>query len=163
VTLIARTPQLFLDLDGVLADFDTHCQTCFGVDMNRGGAEPKGIWDQIRDHPNFYAELPLMPGAIELYAAACALHPHPIILTGIPWSVEEAAQNKRDWVAEHIDPYAEVICCGSAMKVQHGKPGDVLVDDWARYESVWIEMGGVFILHRSVNETIVRLRELFVP
>ncbi len=77
--------------------------------------------------------------------------------------MEEAAQNKRDWVAENIDPYCEVICCASAMKVEHGRPCDVLLDDWDRYESVWIEMGGIFVLHRADNwqASIVRLKELF--
>jgi hypothetical protein len=160
--MVNERPQLYLDLDGVLADFDTHCQKCFGIDMNRNGPEPKGIWQLIREHPNFYAELPLMPGAIELYASACALHPHPIILTGIPWSIEEAEQNKRDWVADHIDPNVEVICCGSKFKRDYCRPGDVLVDDWDKYQSAWEEAGGIFLRYTGDwKATVARLKELF--
>jgi hypothetical protein len=46
-------------------------------------------------------------------------------------------------------------------KRKHAKAGDVLVDDQIRHAPLWEEMGGVFIHHKSVEETLERLGECF--
>ena len=35
----------------------------------------------------------------------------------------------------------------------HAAPGDVLIDDWEKYKSLWLDVGGVWITHRSAAET----------
>lgn len=153
--------QLFIDLDGVLADFDGYYATCFGERPDRAKVDPPGFWENISGHGLFYASLPPMPDALELWRGARAFHPEPIILTGVPWSVEQAENHKRAWVREHIDPKAVVICCASKDKRLHGKPGDVLVDDWDRYRPLWETMGGAFVLHTSARTSLDALIELF--
>jgi hypothetical protein len=37
----------------------------------------------------------------------------------------------------------------------------VLVDDMLKHAALWEEMGGVFIHHRDVDETLVKLAEYF--
>jgi len=41
----------------------------------------------------------------------------PIVLTGVPKEVEEAADNKRAWVARHLGDHVEVRCCRFAGEV----------------------------------------------
>ncbi len=157
----ARVRQLFIDLDGVLADFDGYYETCFGVRPGRGVVDPPGFWDNINTHGTFYASLPPMPDAAALWAGARRFHREPIILTGVPYSVENAENHKRAWVREHVDPRAVVICCASKDKRLHGKIGDVLVDDWHKYRALWEAMGGVFVLHTSADASLLRLAQLF--
>src|SRR4051794_10738875 len=117
--------QIFVDMDGVLADFDRGYADLFGP---HGGKEADDVdWALVRNTPGFYASLPPMPDFDELWAA---LEPHnPIILTGVPSDEPEAVQNKRSWAVKHIGPHVRMIGCKSRDKCLHGKPGDVLIDD----------------------------------
>jgi hypothetical protein len=112
----------------------------------------------VRGVPGFYLNLPAMPDLQELWAH---IERHaPIILTGVPYSVEEAPDNKRAWVRKHLGAQIEVRCCRSKDKCLHAAPGDILIDDWEKYRSLWIEKGGRWITHRSAAETIRELHAL---
>lgn len=153
--------QLFLDLDGVLADFDSHYESEFGHRPNRAEPTPKWFWKRIADHGRFFRDLPVLADARELWEGAKKLHPNPIILTGLTHVASDICEaHKRAWVAEHISPDAHVIVCRSRDKRLHGKPGDILVDDWPKYQKLWEEMGGVFILHRSAAESLRKVEEV---
>jgi hypothetical protein len=57
--------RLFLDCDGVLADFDAGAQALLGMKprafQERYG--PGRFWARLASAPDFYGTLPLMPGA----------------------------------------------------------------------------------------------------
>ncbi len=152
--------QLFVDLDGVLADFDGFYLRHFGTTLDRfSESDPPGMWDNIRSHGRFYREMPVMAGAYELWNGV--QHLNPIILTGVPYyQVPEAEGHKREWLRENFGADVRVICCKSKDKRLHGKPGDVLVDDWFKYRHLWEEMGGVFILHTSAKDSLAQLEGL---
>lgn len=153
--------QLFLDMDGVLADFDGYYRQQFGVSLDRRSVQdPPGMWENIRSHGRFYRAVPPMADARQLLDAT--RHLNPIILTGVPRTqVPEAEEHKREWLAEHFGADLPIICCRSSEKRLHGKPGDVLVDDWFKYRHLWEEMGGTFVLHTSAAESIARIEELW--
>jgi hypothetical protein len=154
----AHGPQLFIDLDGVLADFDGFYADRFGVRPDRrAGPDPPDFWANIDSEPDFFGRLPMLPDARELWEGACVLHTSPIILTGIPDTRRTAELEKRAWVAQHISDTARVICCRSKDKRLHGRPGDVLVDDWPKYRGLWEAMGGIFVLHTSASDTLAQL------
>ncbi len=151
--------QLYLDCDGVLADFDKGAEAILGL-------KPKAfqqrynigkMWGKLASAPDFYGTLPLMPGAIELFEAV--KHLDPIILTGLPrgnW----AADQKVRWAAEHF-PGTRIITCMAVDKRNHCHEGDVLVDDTLKHRHLWEEAGGIFVHHRSVPETLAELREIY--
>ena len=151
--------QLFLDCDGVLADFDAGAKAVLGrpakVYIDRYGMGP--FWQQIARAPDFYAKLPLMPGAKELFDAV--RHLDPIILTGLPMG-NWAADQKVRWAAEHF-PGTPIITCMAVDKRKHAKHGDVLVDDTLKHRHLWEEAGGVFIHHRNVRDTLEALERYF--
>jgi 5'(3')-deoxyribonucleotidase len=154
-------PQLFLDMDGVLADFDASYIKLFGALPMRqvGQKDPPGMWEKIRANRWFYRELPLMPDAMVLWNSV--EHLNPIVLTGVPaFQVPEAEAQKREWLAEKFGQEVRIICCKSQDKRLHGKPGDVLVDDWSKYRHLWEAMGGVFVLHTSARESVAQLKWL---
>jgi 5'(3')-deoxyribonucleotidase len=153
-------PQLFVDLDGVLADFDNHYRKLFHAEPDQNGNPPE-MWDNIRSHKDFYPTMPLMPNAREFWSELKRFHPTPVVLTGIRWSIPNVAEDKRRWVANHIDAHATVICCRSMDKFKHGKRGDILIDDRLKYSKYWIQMGGIFVLHTSIMDTLGRLNTLF--
>lgn len=151
--------QIFLDLDGVLADFDAAATVLFGGPP-RAAEKAMGtpeFWRRIRRARRFYRDLPLVPDAMQLYNAV--KHLHPIILTGVPaggWAEEQ----KIAWVAHHF-PGVNIITCRAKEKFLHIRHrGDVLVDDYLKYKELWEQAGGVFIHHTSARGSVARLAEL---
>ena len=154
--------QIFLDCDGVLADFDTAARQLFGQD-SREAEEALGsdlFWSRITQCRDFYRNLPLTADARDLYEAVA--HLNPIILTGCPeggWSEPQ----KIAWAAHHF-PSVKMITCRSRDKYLHiANPGDVLVDDYLRYRELWEKAGGIFVQHISAKDSIRRLAELGLP
>ena len=151
--------RLFLDCDGVLADFDRGAQAILG--MSPRAFEQRfnvgRMWAKLAGAPDFYGTLPLMPGAIELFEAV--RHLDPVILTGLPrgnW----AAEQKIRWAAAHF-PGTPIITCMAVNKRNHCQEGDVLVDDTLKHRHLWEEAGGIFIHHRDVAETLSSLDRFF--
>lgn len=145
--------QIFVDMDGVLADFDTGHERVFGVRADK--LADNVDWKAVRASPDFYLNLPPMPDMDVLWGHV-ALY-NSIVLTGVPSSVEEAPANKRAWIRKHLGPDVEVRCCRSAEKCLHAAPGDILIDDWTKYRDLWIAKGGRWITHTSAADTIQQL------
>ena len=151
--------RLFLDCDGVLADFDRGAAAVLAMsprefEKRHGLGE---FWRRLARAPDFYATLPELPDARELFEAV--RHLDPIILTGLPrgnW----AAQQKERWAAEHF-PGTRIITCMAVDKRRHAQAGDILVDDLLTHRHLWEEAGGVFVHHRGVASTIAELKRIW--
>lgn len=148
--------QIFLDCDGVLADFDKGAEAILGapphVFEKRNGA--REFWRRLAQAPGFFENLPPMPDAQALYEAV--KHRDPVILTGMPrgnW----AEPQKRRWAERHF-PGVPVITTMAALKHEHTHPGDVLVDDRDKYRHLWEREGGVFVHHKDAASSIAELR-----
>ena len=152
-------PRLFLDCDGVLADFDAYATEVLeapprAFEARHGRRE---FWRRIAGHGDFFARLPLMGDARRLWDAVA--HLHPVILTGTPQG-DWAAPQKLRWAAQHF-PEARMITTLARAKRDHMEaPGDVLVDDLLKFRHLWEEVGGVFVHHRSAEETLTELGAL---
>ena len=151
-------PQIYLDCDGVLADFDKGAEAVLGMPPARF-EKRFGLgqfWKRLATTPGFFEHLDLMPDAMELYEAV--RHTNPIILTGLPrgnW----AEPQKRRWTARHF-PGVPVITTMAALKREHCHPGDALVDDTVKFQHLWEKEGGVFIPHTSAVASIADLHRL---
>lgn len=75
-----RGLKLFLDLDGVLADFDEAVMRLLGRHPDE--LPPGLMWSTVRKAPNFFGTLRMMADAKELWAFAAPYQP--TILTGKP-------------------------------------------------------------------------------
>lgn len=148
--------QLYVDMDGVLADFDKHHEAVFGFRSCK--IADNVDWEAVRRVEGFYASIPPMGDLAALWAR---IEPHrPIVLTGVPWSVTEAPDNKRAWVHKNLGEHVEVICCRSKNKSDFCRPGDVLIDDWEKYKDRWLAKGGRWITHTSAAATDRALAEI---
>ncbi len=150
--------QLFLDVDGCVANFDLYAEKVFGLHP-RKYEEDNGsqrFWVDLKSHEDFFYKLPLMPDAYELYDAV--KHLNPTFLTGCPrggWAEEQ----KLRWRDKYF-PGVDMITCESKNKRNHMNPGDVIVDDWPKYKPLWEEAGGIFILHKTAKESIDELKKI---
>jgi hypothetical protein len=148
--------QIFLDCDGVLADFDKAAEAIFGMPTKafERAHGTREFWRRLARADGFFERLDLLPDALQLYAAVEAKHP--IILTGMP-AGQWAEPQKRAWAARHF-PGVPLIATQAALKREHCHPGDVLVDDRDQHRRLWEDAGGLFIHHRSAEASIAELR-----
>lgn len=153
--------QLYLDCDGVLADFDRGAVELLGMPA-RAFEKRRGIgafWRELARHPDFYGTLPLMPDAMELFDAV--RHLDPIILTGLPRGGWAAPQKVR-WAAEHF-PGTRILTVMAVNKRNHAQEGDILVDDQLKHAHLWEGAGGIFVHHENAASTLAKLRDQGVP
>ncbi|CAA9503053.1 MAG: hypothetical protein AVDCRST_MAG44-932 [uncultured Sphingomonas sp.] len=155
----AAEPRLFLDADGVLADFDEGARRLFGMDAARFEAKHgrREFWKRLAAAKNFYGSLPEMSDARLLFDPV--EHLKPTILTGLPLG-SWAAPQKVKWAAEHF-PGVPIVTCMARDKHKHMRPGDVLVDDRENHRAAYEAAGVVFVHHRSAVDSLRQLAELF--
>lgn len=152
-------PRLFLDADGVLADFDLGARKLLGMKPKEFIAKHgRGtFWKRLAHAKNFYGTLPEMPDARLLFDAV--KHLEPTILTGLPLG-RWAAPQKVEWAAGHF-PGVPIITCMAADKHKHMHPGDVLVDDREKHRETFEAAGIVFVHHKSAEESLRQLVKVF--
>jgi hypothetical protein len=154
-----QQPRLFLDADGVLADFDQGARRLLGMTPKQFIAKHgRGtFWKRLARAPNFYGSLPEMPDAQLLFEGV--EHLKPTILTGLPLG-KWAAPQKVEWAAEHF-PGVPIITCMARDKHKHMHPGDVLVDDREKHRAEYEAAGVVFVHHKSAEDSLRQLAEIF--
>jgi 5'(3')-deoxyribonucleotidase len=155
----AKQPRLFLDCDGVLADFDAGARRLLGMTPKQYIAtHGRGaFWARLARAKNFYGTLPEMPDARLLFDPV--EHLRPTILTGLPLG-KWAASQKVEWAAEHF-PGVPIITCMARDKHKHMHPGDVLVDDREKHREAYEAAGVLFVHHKNAEDTLRRLAEIF--
>lgn len=139
---------LYIDLDGVMADFDGAFPQVFGLD-HRSLADDE-MWGHINGHPSFFRDLPPMFGALEFFRSV--EHLNPVILTACPKSnYPHVAAQKRAWVREHLSQTSLVlpVLGGRHKPLFMHQAGDILVDDFGKNCIAWSAAGGVAIKHEG--------------
>jgi 5'(3')-deoxyribonucleotidase len=152
-----RRNTIYIDMDGVVADFDTaatdYLRNEIKVDIanKEEGKWPPNIWERLRDHHRFYRYLPKMECADRVIELAREFRDdlgwNLMFLTAIPrgndmpWTFYDKvmwAQERYPDIPVHFGPY-------SHDKQSHCHPGDILVDDRKDNCEQWRSAGGVAV------------------
>ena len=158
---------IFLDMDGVVADFDRHARSILGYATPGGKRYPLEDWAKISENPRFYRHLEICDHADLLVNSVwqtAKKHGYDVkFLTAIPrandvpWCFQDKVEWAKDWFPEipvWFGPY-------SHDKQHHCQPGDILIDDRDDNVLAWNTAGGIGILHRGdVTATIEQLRSI---
>lgn len=156
--------KLYIDLDGVLADFDKKKLEIFGtLDV-----QDEIMWPVIHKYePYFFLDLELKPDAIILFKYCKQFSP--IILTALPKKNSEVCEKqKRSWVKDHLGEI-QVITCFREEKQKYSVPGAILIDDNKNNIREWNMWGkwnipsGFGILHNNAQETMLILEKFLFP
>lgn len=154
---------IFLDLDGTLADFDGHFRSLF--DLEPSSVDSKEKWALIAQEVDFFATMPVLPGAVEFYNMI--RHRTHAVLTGCPHTeYARAATNKRHWSRTHLDENIMALpVLGKRNKhLFINRPGDYLIDDNEEVCANWTNAGGRAILFDGDYEKVLtRLTNTWRP
>lgn len=163
-------PIIYLDMDGVLADFEGWAKMRFGSDEEWQRQIKLPEWGNFKFYPNIFDILPVMPDAMELYEGCCEIlgdKNRVQILTALPNRARDAFPNavkhKIDWAHRNISPDIRVHFGPMAQHKQyHCKHAhDVLIDDMIRNIDQWNYVGGIGILHTSAINSLKALQCCF--
>lgn len=179
MTMTTTTPTIYLDMDGVVADWDA------GVSRITGQLPPQHThtrdqpgdystwgyqhWPVIRLHPRIYRDLPLVRGCGTLVNLARQLRDqwnyNLLFLTAVPRNNDFpwAFSDKVYWANQHFPDIPVHFGPYSRDKHQHCRnPGDILIDDrWSNVEE-WRRAGGtaVHIITNQLNPAVEFLEDL---
>jgi len=154
---------IFLDMDGVLADFDRLVFQIFGKTFGhcRTAAEEGQMWGELMKIDRLYFQLELMPFAQELWEQAHSYGAKVEVLTAIPRhaTAPSAEADKRAWIAKHFGEAVSVrIGPYSRDKWRHARRADILIDDRPSNIREWINKGdGIGIFYDDFARVSQRL------
>lgn len=157
-----RIEKIYVDLDGVLSDFEGLISSHVGRPISEIS---KGyLWASINKYNNevnpFFESLPLMKDAMELWNFVISNFKDVNILTATGNTPKDAAEQKRTWVIKHLSRYNRIITVTkSPDKANYASETSILIDDRDKSIDPWVEAGGIGILHTSAKETIEELKQ----
>ena len=161
--------KIYLDMDGVLADFDRGVRDMCGMDPQpqngkRYAKQDDLMWEKIRETDHFYGRLHMMRGAKEMFCNLWSNFGDKCeILTGIPKphrGVVTAGEDKIRWVQRELNPEIKVNIVYREEKLLFCTgPETVLIDDREKTVRAWKEKGGTGILYSDPAETIRTLQD----
>jgi 5'(3')-deoxyribonucleotidase len=157
---------LYIDMDGVVADFDEYAARTLGVPPSQG-IYPDEIWYNLASNSRLYRDLIKTEYADQLIDEcvdfALTKDYDILFLTAVPkgndvkWAFYDKviwAQNYYPNIPVHFGPF-------SKDKHQHCKPGDILIDDRLSNIEEWRAAGGIAIHHTNINSTLYELSSLY--
>lgn len=172
-------PHVYLDMDGVQADF-------FGAWSKRSGV---GHWKDIEDKEkdieklanssdtevfDFFNELEPLSGGMQVISWLQKNNiPYTVLSAPLRGPYKNASiEAKKNWLNQH-HPGSSSNAIFTDKKYKHAMDGgrsNVLVDDFGKYLNAWKEAGGIAVKHEDQHEdpdtgrnTIKKLEKIFEP
>ena len=154
---------IYLDLDGVVADFNKRYKELYRMEPRE--AEKKKEFNKFFDEfiaTKQFETLDLMPGAMD---GLVFLRKHLTIPTQILSSTanedryDEISKQKMIWLQTHGITFTPNFVPGKRHKWKFAKPDTIIIDDTESVIDQWREAGGIGILHKDWPTTLVILRQ----
>ena len=164
-----KQPVIYLDMDGVIADFFGGVEQMYGVkhwkeltSVKTGGDLKQEVIDRITGS-DFFSTLPKFPSAdalITLIKSATGGH-FSILTSPLIGDHENSAEQKKVWIAKNIERPDEVIVSGRKEKWAKQKDGtpNILIDDRPVNIERWEAKGGYGILYQANKDSIIKVQQ----
>lgn len=144
-----KLPNIYVDLDGVLADFDQQFRIMF-PELDKNKISDDTMWSHINSREDYFRTMPPFERGLEFFRKLATGNLEPIILTACPKSnYVSAALQKRDWCRRYLHSNVIVlpVMGGRHKGLFMHRPGDVLIDDHMHNIDAWRNLGGYGIYH----------------
>ena len=151
--------KIYLDMDGVLVDFDQQFKDLTGMMPREFEAKhgSTGFWEAIdKAGVGFWRGMSWMPGGEALYNRASQFD-HELLSS--PSRSELSKIGKRLWRRDKT-PNTKLTLSRSYLKKNYAAPNHILIDDREDNIQQWRDAGGIGILYTSANQVNAELDKL---
>jgi hypothetical protein len=151
--------KIFLDMDGVLVNFDEQFQELTGMMPREFESKYSSdeFWEKIDGAGvGFWRGMKWMPGGEALYNRASQFD-HALLSS--PSRSEVSKIGKRLWRRDKT-PNTKLILARSYNKRKYAAPNHILIDDRADNIQQWRDAGGIGILYKSPEQVNAELDKL---
>jgi len=152
-----KRPIVYVDMDGVLADFFGEVAQAHDVGYWREiHRKDLGI-DQIAQEPGFFEMLPRLPNAGRLMRGVLRLNNdrYSILSSPLMSNVEDSSREKSEWLEKHLPNHPPQAIIFDHEKYKFARQADgtpnILIDDWDTNIRLWEANGGIGILYRDTE------------
>jgi 5'(3')-deoxyribonucleotidase len=177
--LETKIPHLYLDMDGVQADFFGAWADKHGVSHWRAIKDKEAEIEELANSTpeqvyDFFRNLKPLPGGQEIIQWIKS-NKIPFTVLSAPLRgpyADVSKQAKRDWLDEFNPGTSDSAIFTSGKQKYAVKDGvaNVLVDDFGPYIQKWIDAGGIPVKHEDESEvpdaaekTIAKLEKIYAP
>lgn len=154
---------LYLDMDGVLCNFDKAYRAL--PDVQEGEFDRKKFRSAVLDY-KIFEDLEMMPDAQELLNHVVKLNVKIEMLTSMgthdPFQGNQAKYQKMKWLKDHNIPYKANFVRSKPEKAEYATPTSILIDDSLGCVKPFEFAGGHAILHTKAKKTIAELDNLIL-
>lgn len=156
---------IFIDMDGVLADFYGYVDEITGINSRKPSKNEKELIWCLLESSHFFLKLKPLPNSDTILATAINTGADVQLLSAKPYRAKcpTASSDKKKWFKRFFPRYNSIninISPTSWDKIVWCRPGDILIDDLEENIKRWRNTGGIGILHTSVEETNAELLSL---
>lgn len=158
-----KKPSLAIDMDGVIADTESHFITWYhkdyGVHINREDLigkpeseafpDKQAVWKFVNS-PGFFRTLPVMPGAIETVKEL--MNDFEVYIVSAAMEFPQSLFEKHQWLQEHFPfiSWKNIVLCGDKSIIDT----DYMIDD--HFKNLDFCKGKAILFHAAHNATTDR-------
>lgn len=155
-----KITKIYLDMDGVIADFNKKYKEMFNVLPKVAERDKKfeSLFNEFIAKEGF-STLELMPDAINLM--------NYLRNTGIPIEILSSTSSERrdaqirpqklKWLKDHQIEFPVILVQGAHLKQKYATPDSLLIDDTSKNIDEWRRAGGVGILYTDYISCLAML------
>ncbi len=151
--------MIYIDMDGVIADFDQSIINIFGEEYSDRIADK--FWKQTCVEAEVFRKMPPIEEGLRMVDAIRAKNNICFMTStgGMPHHIDIAKQ-KLDWLHKHdLGEHPVAFCMNTRGKGLYAKPGAHLIDDREKVCDAWVENDG--IAHLFTRERADEIASLF--
>jgi 5'(3')-deoxyribonucleotidase len=163
-----KKPEVYVDMDGVIADFFTEYAKLAGIQSGNYRDIPPAKTDptlQKMVGTDFFARLPKIPSADQLISMIVKLYGHYHICSSpLRGDFENSEAQKKVWIQKHLKPQPVNIII-TPNKAKYAKQSDgtpnILIDDRGSNISAWEQAGGIGIKYQADEDSLQKVVDGF--
>ncbi len=150
--------QIYVDMDGVLTDFDASFKKVDGrptTEVEKEG-DP-AFWEHVKKGGlEFWSEMPWMKSGKKLWNF---VKPYKPIILSSPAEHSDSPKGKKIWIKRELGN-VKLILKRANEKHEFSGENKILIDDLTKNIARWKSAGGIGILFKSAEQVIKELKKI---
>ena len=149
--------KIYFDMDGVLADFQKYFKQHYPEIVDPWDLTDEEFWPKVKAIPDFWENLPVLEGALELFEYA--KQNHEVEILSSPSSHDHRSYGgKIKWVEKHLGEDIRVNLVTRKHKQKFAEEDSVLIDDIEKTCKEFEQKKGLSIVFKTAQQALNELK-----